>query len=429
MRLSGLLIALVMLLGAGSAPAAEARVRLASGIALDDAGRDLRRAITAYETAQRRGLPEAWSLVQLERNRSLRFGDRGLFVLVSVEDDEAMLIVSAGEEGASQAVLRRGLEGDAGPVQVILVSTEKARGRAQVLMRAKEPGPLLVTGPPSWESRVRLTGFENPNEMVIVAPDDRTVRFGRAFLEAYNMGASAEEAARAARENVPPVAEFARAGAAEAGGRAVRPVAEPEDDFDSDWIPQNARITLRSVRGEASALRELSGAVSYDSAGRSPDDVAVGGRAGEAGGTVSVGRPGDRFQAALRALERQGQARVESENFMRVPIGGSSHFSFSGPAGGVGGRFTVIPRGRERVEVLIDQSTGDWGHYGFVQTRAIFRDGQTLPLAQNLSERTTSSRSGAPIFSQIPYVGPLFGSSTETSVSSSYALYATVELE
>jgi hypothetical protein len=85
--------------------------------------------------------------------------------------------------------------------------------------------------------------------------------------------------------------------------------------------------------------------------------------------------------------------------------------------------------GRNQVEVSIDQQGGDWSFLGAVATTLRFRPGQTLTVAQSTTSRTSSSSSGTPILSQIPYAGPAFGSSSSSSQNSSYALYATVDVE
>ncbi len=78
---------------------------------------------------------------------------------------------------------------------------------------------------------------------------------------------------------------------------------------------------------------------------------------------------------------------------------------------------------------MVDSQSGDWSSLGSVSTRVRVRDGATVPLARSATSITRESRSGPPIVGDIPFAGPLIGSSSRSSHQSDYALFATVVVE
>jgi hypothetical protein len=252
------------------------------------------------------------------------------------------------------------------------------------------------------------------------------------------LGQSREGAVVAARRDVPPRPD----GAIEVGGIVGR--ATTLDGLYSD--PVNMRlpaefesagfhtaiVTLNLVRGSSDALRELSTSGSYDSAGRASPNPRVRARTeGSGATTVRVGERGDRFQGQLRALERSGSVRVESSTFLRVPLDGegASSFAFGDHNSGQSGVLRARRLGSDMVELIVDSRSGDWSSLGSVSTRVRVRDGSTVPLARSATTITRESRSGPPLIGDIPYAGPLIGSSSRSSHQSDYALFATVVME
>src|SRR5690606_23174732 len=109
-------------------------------------------------------------------------------------------------------------------------------------------------------------------------------------------GETPDGAARLAWDAVPPPSRLD--GGAPDVALPVRPEPVRVDQYTVDQ-PEPATaalVTLRLVRGEAAALRTLSGSMAYDSSGRSPDDPRWRASTGPQGGSVSVGSPGDRFR-------------------------------------------------------------------------------------------------------------------------------------
>ncbi|MDK2970770.1 MAG: Bacterial type and secretion system protein [Candidatus Sumerlaeota bacterium] len=428
MRNRLILLAFLIAVAIRSSFAAEATVPLASGIAMDQAGADLRRALTAWEYASAHLPPQKWAVATLRENQSTTVCT-DVFLLLQEADATGARLMVVEPAGPMQATFLPGDERRMGPLFAILLPRSVSRGGAEFLVKAAEPAPVLMEGGGAATSPSRIQGFDSPPALRVESTDGRAVSFAEAFLYHYNSGESAENAARLAWEAVPPRSRL------DTGTADLALPTRPEPIRIDGYAVQEAEpasaalVTLRLVRGEAAALRSLSGSMAYDSAGTSPNDPRWRATTGAGGGTVSVGSPGDRFRGTLNAMERSGELNVENESFIRVQLGGRSSFRFDGPNGGVNGYVRARAVGRNQVEVTIDQEGGDWSFLGAVATTLRFRPGQTLTVAQSTTSRTSSSSSGTPILSQIPYAGPAFGSSSSSRQSSNYALYATVDVE
>lgn len=418
------ILTLLVLLPLG-ARGQESLVRVAPGVNMDEVGLALRRALTAWEFAAANEPPQKWALATLSPNRSLTVcQDVYLLMQDSTGTDEVRLLV-VDASGPMQATFRPGDERRVGAMRLLLLPRQSNARGVDFLVRAAEQGPLLLDGGSSSTSPTQIQGFEEQGTMRLTSRDPRALRFAEAFLMHLGAGADAEEAAALAREEVPPPNRLDSLPGPVALPSRPEPIALGEVAV----LPDSAMVTLRLVRGEASSLRALSGSMAYDSAGRAPSDPRVRAETGPQGGAVSVGVPGDRFRGTLHALEREGKLNVDSESMVRVPIGGTAFFRFDGPSGGMNGIVSARRVGRNQVELTVDQQGGDWGFLGAVSTRVRFADGDTRVLAQSSTSRTSSSSSGAPIISQIPYVGPATGSSQRSQQQSNYALFATVHLE
>jgi len=427
--LRALMLVLLCLAGV-PAYAAREEVRLAPGMLLDEAGAATRRALNAWEQARRDGLPVTWRVVTLAVGENVKFGSE-TFLLLTADGAGEVRATVVGKSGPRSGIPLIGEEVELPPLKLMGLGQPDERGVMKILVRAAEPPPAIASSAERGGSFIDIEGFESPDRLVITAPEDEPVAFAAAFLRHMNAGDAPEAAAEKAREDVPPPigtdTAAAYGDAAANQGSYVDSVNILQGRGGDE--PVSALVTLRLVRAESGVLKQLQGGFAYDSSGRSPADARVSGSASGAGGAVELGAPGDRFRAGLRALEAEGEVNVESESFVRVALGAGASFRFNGPGGGVEGYIEVRPRGRGAVELDVATRSGDWSFLGGVSTRVRARHGQTVTLAQNSYQRTTSSSSGAPIVSGIPFVGPATGSSSSSKQSDSYALFATVELE
>ncbi|MBI5153668.1 hypothetical protein HZA57_00390 [Candidatus Poribacteria bacterium] len=412
------IVAFLML--AGGARAETISVVLSPTVNLDEAGASLREAVTAYEAAVSSALPESWTPLELEKGRDQPLNGGSAFVLKQSRDGEAEIVLT-NHDGARGGTFRTGVEMELGPVRVILLGCA-AGGPAEILYRAKEPAALLQAPEEDNTSETEIEGHERDHTIVVTSPSPDVAEFSRLFLAGLNNGLKPGDAAFMAREKVPPGVVRATAGG------ASRSYVDPVNMFDDREPATSALVTLHLVRGDSSSIKALSGSGSYQSDGRTPDRPRVQASGGGAGASVTLGSPGDRFQGRLDALEASGKVHTESSTFLRVPLGGEGNLRIAGPSGTLDAWIHARPRGR-MVELAIDQLSGDWSFLGAVATTVQARDGQSVMLAQNTFERSSSASSGVPILGGVPYVGSLFRNEVHTSESGTYALFATLELE
>lgn len=420
-----LLLAVAFCLLTMSGFAERVRMELARGTSPDAAGQALRRAVTAYEAALAQPLPADWTRVSLRANGSANFG-QGAILVLRTGGSVAPGLLFVDSAGPHNGTLSVGERQRLGSLEVIVLSAPRSGAGAELLVRsAGGVAPLLASDtsiPPG--STTAITVFDSPREVVVETPSPQIAAFSKEFLRQLNNGLSAEEAARRAREASPP--------ARLAVSDPLRTdYTDPRNFFDADDpdLPSAAAVTLHLVRGDSAALRELESSLSYDSAGRVPEEPRVRGGSGPRGGTVEVGSPGDRFRGRMRLYEASGKLQVESETLLRVPLGGRSLMTIMGPGGQMSAWMEARPRGRNAVDLAMDQEQGDWSFLGSVSTQVRVRDGQTITLAKNTYRRETSQRGNVPILGDIPWVGPIFTNERSTSESYSYALYATVEIQ
>lgn len=428
---------LLILLLALACPALAAPPAVAGPIAVsiprrvdfDAAGASLRRALNAYEDARASALPQAWTRVQLVRGATATLTPRLLLRLDSV-DERAIRLMVVGDEGPLAGELSLGNELTLDPLRFLLLGTQPQSGVADVMMIAAVPATVLSDNAERGASPIAITGEAAARRVMVSGGDAEAMAFAREFLNAVVAGNDAETAARRARDQHPPrsrafalVAEpIATAGALVEGPYDVAAVAEASFA---------AGVTLTLVRGESSALRQLSTGWAYDSEGRSPESPRVGARSNRDGGaTVTYGSPGDAFRARLDALESSGSVRVESSTYLYVPLdGGEAGFRISGTNAGASGYVSARPAGPDSVVLDIDTSNADRSSLGSISTRVRVRNGCTVRLGGSSTTITSSSSSNAPVIGSVPYIGPLSGRTQSSSYASDYALFATVQLQ
>lgn len=401
-------------------------IALPDGVDLDTAGQSLRRALNAWEGAAGQSGFATWTRVTVARGAGLRLGHDTFFMLLEGAHSESARVMFVGPDGPVNATVFKGREAAVGPLRVIYLFASFSGDTAEFLLKDAETAPTAFLSDTPANSTTRIRGFEDPPRLVVQSSNARALSFARDFVGELGKRKSAEEAAELAwRLNPPPTP-----------APAVRAMQEQDytdptnilDDLENDQ-PFAVAVDLNLVRGDESLLAQILSEYDYNSAGRVPENPRVSASSDAEGGAVDIGSPGDRFRARLRALERTGRVHTDSSTLVRVPLNGYADFNLSMAGSGVSARLYAQRSGRQHVVLDIDNQSGDWGTVGSVTTRVRARDGQTLAIARNTMRRTTSSSSGVPIASDLPYIGVLFGNSRRTEEGSTYALFATVTIE
>lgn len=390
-------------------------VPLSANLELDQTGKDLRRALNAWET-ETPPKTDRWQTLQLRTGESQAFDQFHHLLLMRTDSVSAQIMIIS-QADPQTLTLEAGEQVTAGPFDVLLSNT---RGQeATLLVRWNQDTPKQKR----QSEEVQIAGYENPNRLEITTTQLSALGFAERYLQSRNSGAVHETAYAAAISNKQ---------APQPSG-SPRPLTAQEifdqyADSGEAPLPAQALVTFRVIRGSNSAFQSLSGAATYQSNGNTEGDGPVRARTGGNGGKITVGQPGDRFTYELRALEKKGSIKVESESFIRAIVGESARYNFRGPGGEASGSLYTRPVGRG-VELSFRQTNADQSGLGIANTRLIFQNGQTLQVAKNTSSRTTSSSSGTPILKDVPFIGPGFGNSQSSSEEEAYALYVTVELE
>ncbi len=421
-----LVLLLLLMLGTAARLAArDAMLRLEEGVDLDYAGKSLREAVTGFESARAAALPQSWERVTLTSDGSLRLGRDVHMVLLPAARGETRLMV-VDENGPAEEPIELAREAIVGPLRVILVTVSSSGRTAELLIRDAAPAPLLVPANEGAKSPTKITGIDRPRKLMVSSTDEKVLDFAEKFVAELNAGKAAEESARIAREYVPVSSPLAAA----AGVPAARDYTDPKNiawPADADIFA--AGVTLRLVRGEAEALRNLSSSWSYNSDGNLNSTPRVRAKSGEDGTDVKVGGPGDAFEYQLHMLEKEGRISVDSETFVNVPLGGETLFEMMGPRDALSAVVGARRQGARGVMLMLDNQSGDWGFLGSINTRVRVNDGQTVTLAKNVFTRTESQSSNVPILGDVPFVGPAFRNESTRKQDSSYALFATVALQ
>lgn len=431
------IIALLAVLAAFAAPATASNppvaVSIPRAIDIDATGVSLRRALNAFEEARDGGIPQSWTRLQLAQGATVTLATRLLLRVDAVGDDTVRLMV-VGDAGPQAGDLGLGQELTLEPLRFLLVRADPRSGAADLMMIAASPSPVLSDRADRGASPVSITAEDAARRIVVAGGDEETLAFAREFLRLLATGLDAETAAQRARDKHParlrnlvssaalvPVGVPVSRGYGETGYGAAT----------SEEPAFAAGVTLCLVRGESSALRQLSTGWAYDSRGRNPEQPRVGARSNRDGGaTVTYGSPGDAFQARLQALESSGSVHVESSTYLYVPLdGGTASFQIAGTQASASGYISAQRTGRDSVVLDVTTSNADRSSLGSISTRVRVRDGGTVRLGGSTTTITRSSSSNAPIIGSVPYIGPLSGNSQSSSYASDYALFATVQLQ
>ena len=425
-----LLITFLFLVLAMPLAGRDVTVELAPNINIDEAGRSLRQAINAYEAALVDPAPTAWTRVRLTSGQNFALGkDKFLMLLGPSRRSPDFRIMYVDQNGPQTAELGDlGEEVTVGPLRVLPLILSSSGETAEVMIKSAEaPGVLQELAPGTSSTKIR--GLDRPTKRIVVeSPNGNILDFSQRFLQEFNRGRSAEQAARLAQEHVPPIRFVPNRGAMTEQGY-TDPVNFAMDE--DNEVPFGAGVTLHLVRADSETLNQLSSELAYDSSGRdNRRDPRVQGSTGEEGGEVIIGNPGDRFRARLRVLERESKADIEGETYVRVPFDEEgSLFEIAGGGRTLSAIMTARRVGQRGVNLRLDNQQGDWGFLGNLRTAVRINDGQTVLLARNNYSREETQESQVPILGDIPYLGPIFGSESRRTVGSNYALFATMELQ
>ncbi len=427
--LGGVMLALLVAATAIPLPAGEKSYAFRSVEAMDAAGRDLRRAVSAWQDANG-GVSTNWMPVEISPASRVALG--GGLTLLYVEalrvegKSAARLLLLAGSEAPTR-VVREGETATLGPVEVQVVTVSAtSRGRTILLVRRAGEPPVLADNPGrrTWP---KLTGDAESRRLTVVTNNDEELRFVDAFMARLMEGQPAKEASSTAFKLVPPLSpkptQVEDAGWTPGGTGGE----DSPGGSDGDWGGA-VRVTLRSVVGDESAVRELSSSVGYNSEGRTGKPAVT--ASGGAGGTeVTVGGPADRFSGKIRALEAEGRLHVTNESNALIELGSDTRMAIEG-----GGRtFDVIlgtqnaGRGVILDVDLIERNAGTAGQRRRQRIRVT--DGSTVQLAGFTQTRNSTTTGQTPVLGGIPWLGSIFKGERRESENLSMALFATVERE
>ncbi len=423
-------ILLIALLFFGTfAPAQEPKrihIDLSPEVGMDFAGLSLRDALNAYEADLNSPVPIAWTRLRMVTGETVRFG-RDLFVVKpEIVRNDPMRVMVVGPDGPAEGSLVQGKEIVIGPLMFVLISSASDGNYIDALVKGAYPTPVLLELE-NHESPNLIRGSETPRKIIVTSSDERILDFSEDYIQGLNKGLAPEEAAIAARQRTPPIYTELHQQSPPEGSEYVDAVNILQGpDFDE---PLGATVSIFIVAGDSFAFRELNSRLKYNSNGRSPENPRVGAGFGPGGGVVRVGSPGDKFQSAVHSIGGRHQIAIQSESTIYVPFGGYTDLDLNTRQGYLSASLAARRVGRNSIEVEIHKDSGNWGYYGGVSSRIRLRDGQTLPLASNTSTMTSSSQSGAPILQDIPYAGPMFGSSRSATAASQYCIYITATLQ
>ncbi len=432
MRLLSILISILLFLPS-NLTGETISIRLSGDMTKDSAGPLLRQALNSYETSMETVLTDRWTRLALNEGETIDLGNGHLLTLLEPQSTRPQ-ILAIGPDGPERSSLQSGQETDLGFISILLLNSRNAGRTAEFMMKSNNSTPPLMERKAGRSSQTEILGYDEPARLEVKSDSDEIREFSKIFIRNLNAGLTPEQAAITARAHVPPPSGPVSVQSPllrQQSPQQTRSYVDPTNIFENPGAdgPMSAFITLYLVQGDSSAIQSLNSSFDYQSDGRNPDRTRVGASGGPGGGSLDIGRPGDRFSARIRALEASGSIQSRSETSLRVPLGGNGQISLSSPRGILYANMNVRPRGPQHVELLLNQTTGDWGFLGSVSTRVRVRDGGQVMLARNTYRRTTSASSGVPIISGIPWIGPVIGSSESTQQESTYALFATVSID
>jgi hypothetical protein len=403
---------LVMTMLAAGVSAETATIRVPSAVPMDKAGQTLRRAFNGYERALIVGLPQAWSQVSLPQGAVVEIDADHRLLLAKATAREAEVLHLHGAESTTLKLVP-GATLEAGELSLVLTSTNSTSVR--LMVRATRLTPAFQDARPAGGSRVAIDNFSG-SVLTIGSVDARDLRFAERFLKDWFGGLSEADALATAWKAYPPARIYSAPVAAE-------PYVDPTNIIPSEAEgPGDVTVTLTSILADSAAFGSLQTAIAYRSDGADRGGV----RAGMSGAGVQAGygQAGDRFRAALSALEQSGSVRERNETILRIPLYGEGSFSIQG--GGIASSGIVGAR-VQGARITLDFSLRGSGNV--TRSSVSLRPGQTVLVTRHQSSRTETHSSGPPLVGGIPFVGPALGNSSRSSGQSEWALYATVERE
>ncbi|MDX2177020.1 MAG: hypothetical protein SF028_11185 [Candidatus Sumerlaeia bacterium] len=430
MRLALLLLLILSLLPA-SAPAQSGSASFRSKEQLDEAGKSLRRAVTAWQNAERQSLPAQWAPLLLPPGGRADFGGGVSLLLVRVRDAEELeaTVLVTSPDGADTKDLAAQAPAQLGPLEAqVMAWPHENAGRALLLVRrAGDPPPLA--DPAGKPASPKIEGDSATGILTVTSNDAEELRFARTVLDALAAGEAPEAASRKAFAAVPPRSRPARLADA-SYEPAPRLAAESDFDGGEDEGYFGAGVTLRAVSGTSEAIRELESTLRYNSEGRRgqpPTRV----KTGPDGAEVVVGGPEDQFSGRLKVLEANGEVNATNESYTYVPLDRSrASMVISDGTRTWDVLLRARPAGGDAAEVEIDliDRTGAAGKAA-TRTRARVRDGQSILISKLESSRREEYRSAPPLLGDLPWIGGVIGGSGRNDSTATTALFATIDLQ
>lgn len=291
-----------------------------------------------------------------------------------------------------------------------------------------------ATAPPAYDPEatgVWIASEDSPARLVVISRESLALAFISEYIENRRQGMDPDTALRVARRRQPAPAPTPAPGAttaaparaaaatATAGERATPAPRRTERPTIGSEIPRSVLLTFGVQGGSRVSGGATSGNLRVESfgGGGRGGRTQVGGSAGGAGGQVHINKPG-KYQYSFGASEGETITTTTNDTFLLVPMNGEASGSLVDSAG----RYVEVtaaasPAGRSQVRVEMDFRTGgqSW------TTTVLVRDGQTLTVGGSSGSTTTSSRSGVPILSDVPYAGGAVGNRSQTRSTGSSA--------
>jgi hypothetical protein len=389
-------------------------------ISQDVAGATLRRAFNRFEQAEAEGLPQSWTIVALDQGALFDVGGDHRLLLLKTNRSSATILCLTGSRSETVTLT----PGPSEPVgELTLTLIDAGFSEARLAVRAAELSPAFRDEPPARLTRVRIEAV-GPQSLTVTSDTTQHLLFAGQFLKQWRGGLVPEEALRDAWTNHPPQRPSLLAARPAADRYTDRAnILDPEDDSMGDVL-----VTLTSALVASSAMNQIMTSLEYRSDGYDNPNPPVSARGGDDGLDVTYGRPGDRFQATLHALEREGKIKSRSEAAVRIPMNGYGTFNYSSGSGYATGEVQARYRGK-RIALDFDFDSGDGANQGGQSSRIMLRDGQTALVSRFQSSREESFQSGPPLVTGIPWLGPFFGNSRNSSDKYDWALFATVDVD
>lgn len=398
---------------------------------MDATAKELRRALNAWANASD-GPTDNWAPLEIPTTGRVELGGGLMLVVVETRSEKSdtipvnfvRLMLVSGDDSVT-GVLREGETLTLAPLQIQGVRIASAtRTTSTLLVKHVDPVSQLMDAKPLGPATARIEGDTTVLRLTVASSDEREMQFVQRFMDEMKKGASAKKSAKAAFAAVPPMQRRS----APAESERFAPKSATMESGSYGGLPGSIMVTVSSVTGEESAIRELTSAIAYRSDGRT-ESPSVGASSGPGGTDVSVGNRGDKFSGKLHALEAARRVDISNTSMSLVELGGSSRMAIQGNGVTYDIIINTSASGRSAVLLDIDLIERNAGSGSSRRQRARVTDGTTVQLAGFTSSRTESQSSGVPILSGIPIVGGAFENSRSTSDNFSNAIFATVEFQ